>query len=70
MSDETITVADLAAELGVTVAEISRHVTALCHELGPSRVIECTAPRIADCVLHGSAADVIRERVRRAPGEE
>lgn len=56
----TITVADLAAELGVTVSEIGRRVSVLCRELGPQQVVHTAVASNAKCVLHGSAADLIR----------
>lgn len=60
MTNETITVAALAAELGVTVPEIGRRVTVLCEELGPRQVVHTAVFSPAKCVLHGSAADLIR----------
>lgn len=55
-----ITVAELAAELGVTVRDISRRVTVLCKELGPQQVVHTAVPSNAGCLLHESAADLIR----------
>jgi hypothetical protein len=55
-----ITVAALAAELGVTVPEIGRRVSVLCEELGPQQVMHTAVFSPAKCVLHDSAADLIR----------
>ena len=60
MSTQTITVADHATQLGTTVPEIGRRVTVLCRELGPRQVVHTAVASNARCVLHGSAADLIR----------
>lgn len=59
----TITVADLAAELGTTVMDISRRISALCRELGSQQVVHTAVAVNARCVLHGKAADMIRAQV-------
>ncbi|MFD0405526.1 hypothetical protein [Kitasatospora sp. NPDC127116] len=60
MPASTITVAALAAELGVTVPEIGRRVSVLCRELGPQQVVHTATASNAQCVLHGDAAAMIR----------
>lgn len=60
MASQIITVADLATELDVTVREISRRVSVLCRELGPQQIVHTAVPGNAGCILHGSAADLIR----------
>ncbi|MFE2407038.1 hypothetical protein ACFXDE_01705 [Kitasatospora sp. NPDC059408] len=60
MTSQNITVAGLAQELGVTVPEIGRRVSVLCRELGPQQVVHTAVFSSAKCVLHGSAADLIR----------
>lgn len=59
----TITVADLATELGFTIGEIGLIVSKLCREQGPTDVVHTAAASRARTVLHGSAADLIRDMV-------
>jgi predicted nucleic acid-binding protein len=60
VTTQTITVADLASELGATVPEIGRRVSVLCRELGPKQVVHTAVSSNAKCLLHGDAADLIR----------
>jgi hypothetical protein len=60
VTTQTITVADLAAELGAPVPEIGHRVSILCRELGPQQVVHTAVHSNAKCVLHASAADMIR----------
>lgn len=62
----TITIADLAAELGTNTGDISRRVSALCREIGSQRVVHTVVSANARCVLHGEAADTIRAQVTEA----
>ena len=62
----TITVAELAAELGTDSGDISRRVSALCREIGPRKVVHTAVSANARCVLHGTAADRIRSQVAEA----
>jgi len=67
MTAQPITVADLAAELGVSVRAIAMHVTALCHQQGHDAVVHTATSSSARTTLHGTAADTIRTRYDRAP---
>jgi hypothetical protein len=58
----TITVADLATELGVSVRAIAMHVSHLCREHGHTAVVHTAQSSSARSVLHGTAADQIRAR--------
>lgn len=66
MSTENITVEALATELGIVWRQVARSVSALCRELGPTNVVaEAVADR-RQCVLHGTAADLIRDDLTTA----
>jgi hypothetical protein len=57
-----ISVNDLAAELGLTVRELSIQVSRLCMDQswGPKNVVAHAVADSGSCLLHGDAADEIR----------
>lgn len=61
MSTPPITVQALAAELGVRWSDIAHRVSALCRQLGPTNVVAQALPSSQQSVIHGSAADLIRD---------
>lgn len=58
----TITVRELADELGVRQVEVERQVTRLCKdsEWGPMRTLAIAVDHSGSCLLHAVAADEIR----------
>lgn len=59
-----ITVADLAAELGVPVLAVSERVSALCRRLGAPAVVHTAAGSNGRTLLHGATARIIRAEHR------
>lgn len=57
----TISIAALADELDTTV-----RVSALCRRFGPQQVVHTAVASNARCVLHGTAADLIRGQITAA----
>lgn len=59
----TISVKDLACELGVRQVEVERQVTRLCLDAqwGPKNVVAHAVSDNGSCLLHSVAANEIRE---------
>ena len=63
MPSPTITVEDLAAELGIKPLHLAARVTALIEELSLPEVIVAAGESVRRTVLTGDAADIIREQL-------
>lgn len=61
----TITVRELADELGVRQVEVERQVTRLCRdaEWGPLRTLAIAVDHSGSCLLFAEAADEIRKGI-------
>lgn len=64
-----ITVAELGNKLGISVREVSLHVSALCREHGPAKIVHTAQSSNARTILHGTAADLIRARHNAPKGQ-